>query len=234
MVSLVEMQSKVKMFPVMFDSLKLVLLVTILQWLVSTCVVGQGSWQLLQKNAGIASMHSAVTHYDTVIMLNVGPSQIKLPGGRCRDQPLERVSKTDCYAHSVMFNPANGAVRPLFILTDTWCSSGQFMSNGQMVQTGGDFEGNIKIRSLSPCGAGGNCDWVETKDSLAKGRWYSSNHVLPGGTRQIVVGGRNEPTYEFVPPRKAGKGAFALNVLKGVLETGIKGGELQALLLWHR
>lgn len=28
-----------------------------------------------------------------------------------------------------------------------------------------------------------------------------------------MVGGRNEPTYEFVPPRKAGEGAFALAVL---------------------
>lgn len=134
----------------MLNSVKIVIVATILQWLVSS-VVAQGSWQQLQKNAGISSMHSAVTRYDTVIMLdrtNIGPSQIKLPNGRCRNQPLERVSKKDCYAHSVMFNPSNGGVRPLFVYTDTWCSSGQFMGNGMMVQTGGDFEGNKKIRYL--------------------------------------------------------------------------------------
>lgn len=198
-------------------AVKVVVLVTLVQWLITSPVLGQGGWQTIQKNAGIASMHSAVTHFDQVILLdrtNVGPSKIKLPGGKCRIQPLERISKTDCYAHSVMLNPNNGAVRPLFIFTDTWCSSGQFFSNGQMVQTGGDFEGNKKIRTLDPCGAGGNCDWVETNNALSKGRWYSTNHILPGGNRQIIVGGRNEPTYEFVPKRSAGEGVFALAVLK--------------------
>ena len=36
----------------------------------------------------------------------------------------------------------------LFIFTNTWCSSGQFMANGTMVQMGCDFEGNLKIRIL--------------------------------------------------------------------------------------
>lgn len=176
-------------------------------------VSGQGSWQVVQKMAGIASMHAAVNHYDQCILLdrtNIGPSRIRLPGGRCRNQPLERISKKDCYAHSVMLNPANGAVRPLFIYTDTWCSSGQFFANGVLWQTGGDFEGNRKIRTIAP---GGKCDWVETNTPLTRGRWYSTNHILPGGNRQIVIGGRTEPTYEFVPKKKAGEGAFPLVVL---------------------
>ena len=78
-------------------------------------------------------------------------------------------------------------IRPLFIYTDIWCSSGQFMADGTLVQTGGDFEGNKKIRTLAPYPSAGNCDWVETNVPLARGRWYSSNQVLPGGTRQIVV-----------------------------------------------
>jgi hypothetical protein len=181
-------------------------------------VAGQGSWQLLVKNAGVSSMHCALSHYDTAIILdrtNIGPSQIRLAGGRCRDQPLERMLKHDCTAHSIMFTPGPNKVRPLFIYTDTWCSSGQFMADGTLVQTGGDFEGNKKIRTLAPCPSAGNCDWVETNVPLARGRWYSSNQVLPGGTRQIVVGGRVEPTYEFVPKRRAGEGAFPLAVLQG-------------------
>ncbi|XP_073391791.1 aldehyde oxidase GLOX isoform X2 [Physcomitrium patens] len=105
-------------------------------------------------------MHTVVTHMNTVIMLdhtNTGPSAIKLLNGRCRNQPAERISKVDCYAHSIMFNPGNNQVRPLYVYTDTWCSSGQFFNNGRMVQTGGDFEGNRKIRTLQPCGAGDHC-----------------------------------------------------------------------------
>ncbi|KAG0632414.1 hypothetical protein M758_1G326600 [Ceratodon purpureus] len=180
-------------------------------------VDAQGGWQLLQKNAGISCMHAAVTHFDTVIMLdrtNTGPSQIKLAGA-CRNQPLERMLKNDCWAHSSMLNPGNGAVRPLRVETDTWCSSGQFFDNGVLVQTGGDFEGNKKIRTLAPCGAGGNCDWKELAEPLAWGRWYASNQLLPSRIRQIIVGGRSEGTYEFYPKRKAGEGAFPLAVVAG-------------------
>ncbi|KAG0593030.1 hypothetical protein KC19_1G299800 [Ceratodon purpureus] len=196
----------------------LFLQVVVVLQLLSSQAAAQGSWKLLNKNAGIAAMHAAVTHFDTVIMLdrtNIGPSAIKLPGGRCRKQPLERISKTDCFAHSVMFNPRNGGVRPLFVFTDTWCSSGQFFANGMMVQTGGDFEGNRKIRTLAPCAAGGNCDWTELKEPLAVGRWYSSNQLLPSGIRQIIVGGRAAASYEFYPKRKPGEGAFKLGMLAG-------------------
>jgi hypothetical protein len=178
----------------------------------------QGSWAVLQRNAGIASMHSAVSHYDQVIMLdrtNIGPSALRLPGGRCRRQPLERVSKVDCYAHSVMFNPRTGGVRALYVYTDTWCSSGQFFADGTLVQTGGDFEGNKVVRKLTPCGAAGKCDWVETGDRTTTGRWYASNALLPSGTRQIIVGGRDGPNYEFYPKRKRGEGSFYQPILGG-------------------
>nr|PNR55137.1 hypothetical protein PHYPA_006031 [Physcomitrium patens] len=199
---------------------KVVTVLVFLQAMVSQlrAVDAQGSWQIIQPNAGISCMHAAVTHFDTIIMLdrtNTGPTQIKLPGGQCRKQRLERVLKRDCWAHSVMMDPVNGAVRPLFVFTDTWCSSGQFFDNGVMVQTGGDFEGFRKIRTLAPCAADGNCDWVELEELLAKGRWYSSNQLLQSGIRQIIVGGRNEPTYEFYPKRFAGEGAFPLAVLNG-------------------
>jgi hypothetical protein len=37
--------------------------------------------------------------------------------------------------------------RPLFIFTDTWCSSGQFRADGTLVQTGGDADGNGRADS---------------------------------------------------------------------------------------
>ena len=196
----------------------LVMLVVQAMMMVSVGAQG-GSWQVIQPNAGIASMHAAVTQFNTAILLdrtNIGPSQILLPNGRCRDQPLERVLKHDCTAHSVMIDLATGAVRPLFIFTDTWCSSGQFFADGTLVQTGGDFEGNFKIRTLAPCPATGTCDWDELAGvQLAVGRWYASNQILQSGIRQIIVGGRAAPNYEFYPKRRTGEGAYPLALLGG-------------------
>lgn len=55
----------------------------------------------------------------------------------------------DCTAHSALYTPGSNAIRPLFVYTDTWCSSGQFDGNGQLVQTGGDADGLMKVTSES-------------------------------------------------------------------------------------
>jgi hypothetical protein len=176
-----------------------------------------GSWKLLLSNTGISSMHTAVTRFDTCIMLdrtNIGPSKRLLENGRCRVQPKERYYNTDpftdCWAHSVMFRPDKNSVRSLYIFTDTWCSSGQFFNDGTLWQTGGDFEGSNIIRFLTPCPASGTCDWVETNTTLTLGRWYSSNHILPEGNRQIIVGGRSQNNYEFQPKRTPTEKSFNL------------------------
>lgn len=161
-----------------------------------------GTWEIVVENAGIASMHTAVTNYGTVVLLdrtNIGASQIALPNGNCRDSN-DLVLPHDCTAHSVLFDPGTNTVRPLTILTDTWCSSGQFMSDGTLMQTGGDFEGVRKIRTFTPCPAAGNCDWVESTDTqLQAPRWYATNQRLPDG-RQVIIGGRAVFNIEFIPP----------------------------------
>ncbi|EFJ26956.1 hypothetical protein SELMODRAFT_441651 [Selaginella moellendorffii] len=162
-----------------------------------------GTWQLLVPNAGIASMHTAVTHYGTVLLLDrtdIGASKISLTDNRCRRDAADKSLQTDCSAHSVIIDVATAAVRPLTILTDTWCSSAQFTANGTLLHTGGDFDGNRKLRYFVPCPEPGACDWVESSDqSLKAGRWYATNQLLPDG-RTIVVGGRDSFTLEFVPP----------------------------------
>ncbi len=164
---------------------------------------GGGSWELLLQNAGIASMHTALTHFGTLVLLDrtdIGASLLNLPGnaaaphshscqsfraffpsiyawhswflpspfltvvlvwlranflkncflsaadGTCRNDPLDLMLKHDCSAHSVLYDPSTNTVRPLTILTDTWCSSGQFMPDGTLLQTGGDYDGATKIR----------------------------------------------------------------------------------------
>lgn len=164
-----------------------------------------GTWELLVPNAGIASMHTAVTRFNTVVLLdrtNIGPSRKILPKGRCRFDKNDPILKRDCYAHSVVLDLQTNQIRPLMILTDTWCSSGQFLPDGTLLQTGGDLDGLKKIRKFSPCEANGLCDWVELQDvELVHGRWYATNQILPDGT-VIVVGGKGSNTVEYYPPRK--------------------------------
>ncbi|KAH8966343.1 hypothetical protein BDL97_03G020700 [Sphagnum fallax] len=170
-------------------------------------VSGNASWALLLENAGIACMHMAVTYMGPVIFLDrtdIGPSQIALPNGRCRNDSQDQTDTYDCTAHSVMFDPATNTVRPLYIATDTWCSSGQFLPNGTMLQTGGYNDGVQKIRWLSPCPADGTCDWVESDTNvLQAGRWYATNQLLPDGS-QFILGGQYSNAYEFVPANSAG------------------------------
>uniref|UniRef100_A0A0D6R2B0 Aldehyde oxidase GLOX n=1 Tax=Araucaria cunninghamii TaxID=56994 RepID=A0A0D6R2B0_ARACU len=162
-----------------------------------------GKWETLMENAGIASMHTAVTHYGTVVFLDrtdIGESRISLPKGSCRDNPTDQTLKHDCTAHSVVFNPATNEVRPLKIITDTWCSSGQFLPDGTLLQTGGDLDGNKKIRKFVPCPPEEFCDWTELDDvELKEGRWYATNQILPDG-RVIIVGGRGGHSLEYYPP----------------------------------
>jgi hypothetical protein len=70
-----------------------------------------------------------------------------------------------------------------------------------------------QIRTFSPCGDGGLCDWVETTTPLLNGRWYATNQQLPDGT-EIVVGGRAVYTVEYVPAN--GRGQSNLELLLAV------------------
>lgn len=57
-------------------------------------VQAQGYWETVVNNAGISTMHAAVTHYGNVVLLdrtNIGASQLALGGGACRDNPADRV-----------------------------------------------------------------------------------------------------------------------------------------------
>ncbi|XP_010553274.1 PREDICTED: aldehyde oxidase GLOX [Tarenaya hassleriana] len=170
-----------------------------------------GTWELLVPDAGIASMHTAVTRFNTVVLLdrtNIGPSRKFLGHKRCRRDQSDPILKLDCYAHSVQFDLGTNRIRPLMIQTDTWCSSGQFLPDGSLLQTGGDLDGFRKIRRFDPCEPTGSCDWVELSDTeLVAGRWYATNQILPDGS-VIIVGGRGTSTVEYYPPRKNGAVPF--------------------------
>ncbi|PAN18179.1 hypothetical protein PAHAL_3G184500 [Panicum hallii] len=158
-----------------------------------------GEWTIVSENSGVSPMHMAVMRHGRAVMFDTsttGRSLMRLPQDNCRTDPRAKEEGTmDCWAHSVEFDYSTGGLRPLKILTDTWCSSGAFDSDGNLVQTGGYFEGDKVVRVLSPCET---CDWLERPNSFAEGRWYATQQVLPDG-RFIVFGGRRAFGYEFVP-----------------------------------
>ncbi|KAK9930903.1 hypothetical protein M0R45_018207 [Rubus argutus] len=156
-----------------------------------------GKWQLLLKNVGISAMHMQLLHNDRVVMFDrtdFGKSNLPLPNGRCRNNPNDLVLKVDCTAHSAEYDVASNKIRPLFVYSDVLCSSGSVNSNGTLVQTGGNRDGDRRVRISTLVRL------VTGKRSLglSNRRWYSTNHQLPDG-RQIIIGGRSEFNYEFYP-----------------------------------
>ncbi|WOL12663.1 aldehyde oxidase GLOX-like [Canna indica] len=191
----------------------------ILEAAVTSTAAGGGQWTLLQHSIGVSAMHMQLLHTDRVIVFDrtdFGPSNLSLPAGHCRNDPSELALSVDCTAHSAEYDVAANTFRPLTVLTDTWCSSGIVDGNGTLVQTGGYNDGERAARTYRPCYDYG-CDWAETPQALAVMRWYATNHILPDG-RAIVVGGRQQLSYEFYPKTNpSAVGTFALRFLQ---ETG--------------
>ncbi|XP_039134593.1 LOW QUALITY PROTEIN: aldehyde oxidase GLOX-like [Dioscorea cayenensis subsp. rotundata] len=190
----------------------LLTIIIIIIFLSLTVARGGDGWQLLQRSTGVSAMHMQLLHNDRVIIFDrtdFGKSNISLPDGRCRHN--DHVIKVDCTAHSVEFDVAGNTIRPLMILTDTWCSSGTVHPDGHLVQTGGFSNSDSTVRTIEPC-KDKSCDWSETPHSLAVGRWYSTNQILPDGGA-IIVGGRKQFNYEFYPKTNGAAGAIPLQFL---------------------
>ncbi|KAL6181813.1 hypothetical protein ACLB2K_048462 [Fragaria x ananassa] len=137
---------------------------------------------------------------------------------------------SSCYAHSVEYNISSNKLRPLKLSTDTWCSSGSFLSNGTLLQTGGHGSGAQGVRYFSPCGGNVNCDWRESKLSLTNDRWYASSLLLPDEDRVIVVGGRRVFTYEFIPKLYINEGSFDFPFLRNTYQRRRGGNNLYPFL----
>ncbi|KAF3436777.1 hypothetical protein FNV43_RR19530 [Rhamnella rubrinervis] len=147
---------------------------------------------------------------------------------RCRNS-REDLTDSSCYAHSVEYDISSNKIRPLELYTDTWCSSGSFLSNGTLLQLGGFGKGSRRIRYFRPCGDRG-CDWKQSKRLLFDGRWYASNLLLPEDDRVIVVGGRREFSYEFVPKISDEQKSFGLPFLHRTYNRNAGGSNLYPFL----
>lgn len=163
----------------------------------------QGEWRLLHDSVGISAMHMQLLKNNKVVMFDrtdFGPSNLTLPGGRCRVDPNDEVLTRDCTAHSILYDIKKDTFRALEVQTDTWCSSGAVLSDGTLVQTGGYNDGDHVIRTLRPRS---NSGWVEFPGALDQRRWYATDQILPDG-RIIIVGGRAQFNYEYYPANSHG------------------------------
>ncbi|OAY65125.1 Galactose oxidase [Ananas comosus] len=91
------------------------------------------------------------------------------------------------------------------------------IARGCVAVTATYIDGNLilildyRFQFLSSCE---DCDWVEDLEGLSARRWYATDHILPDG-RVIVVGGRRQFSYEFVPKvAPADRTVFALPFLR--------------------
>ena len=166
-----------------------------------------GRWELLQRSIGVSAMHMQLLHNDRVIIFDrtdFGRSNLSLPGGRCRVNPRERVLPDgDCTAHSAEYDVASNSFRPLFIFTDTWCSSGTVAPDGSLVQTGGWNDGYRSARTMPVCGGGDrSCDWSEKQDALAANRCTPPTRSSPTAARSSSVAGGSSATSSTPRPTR--------------------------------
>ena len=114
----------------------------------------------------------------------------------------------------------NNGQRSLDVITNTFCSSGQLVGDGSLINMGGTtlpgnqgrlLTGASSVRRIKPHGD------FELIGELTSKRWYPTSQILPDG-RIFIVGGAdvygnigynmgqtNNPTYEFWP-RRGGEG----------------------------
>ncbi|XVE54580.1 hypothetical protein DITRI_Ditri03aG0093000 [Diplodiscus trichospermus] len=221
-------------------SIKISAIFALLPFVVSGAVEGssggiKGTWELLQQNIGVVAIHMALTHRNTVIMFDQtssGPSLYRLPrrynGKRCT-RSRKDLEDEACYAHSVEYDVDSNKFRSLRLDTDPWCSSGTFLSNGTLLQTGGYRRGSKRIRYFSPC-SHHECNWRQSKRSLSDERWYASNLLLPEKDSVIIVGGRNAFSYEFVPKLHPSDRSFDLPFLHQTNDPNAGGNNLYPFL----
>ncbi|KAI0363190.1 hypothetical protein BV20DRAFT_172359 [Pilatotrama ljubarskyi] len=169
-------------------------------------------FDLKQERSGIVALESIVVSPTLVVFFD-----------RASDDPLQINNHS---AWGALWNLETSTVRPLDVLTNSFCASGALLSNGTMASVGGDpnlFPGNpaIKpgnqaIRLFEPCASptGDGCTVFEDPVNLhlLEKRWYPSSIRIFDGSL-LIVGGMHEDTpfyntdpalsFEFFPPKES-------------------------------
>lgn len=173
-------------------------------------------------------MHAALMENGRMVFLDKieNYTQLKLPDGQ--------------YAYSSEFdpnNPGNQAL-PLQYKTNAFCSGGTFLSDGRLLNIGGNaplsfidptvgdgFRGLRYLeRSATDSGLTGQ-PWSEPGNELNTARWYASAQTMPNGNVFVASGSlngldpsvaaNNNPTFEILSPDGISSGqSVAMDILE--------------------
>ncbi|RWW16600.1 hypothetical protein GW17_00019508 [Ensete ventricosum] len=145
-----------------------------------------GNWELVRNSSDVSAMHLAITKENKAILFdatNSGPSLLPLPAGNCRPDPTSKTNGEDCWAHAAEYDFVADQLRPLKVGMDCFYSC---------------------FASVGPLGLAVTvCAGVDEHLVLVgriRRRWDAGavRWILPDGSF-IVVGGRREFSYEFIP-----------------------------------
>lgn len=178
-----------------------------------------GSWTLTQRGTtGVHAMQLAIisaTHALIVDKVEHNPLTID-------DHP----------AWAALYNLENHSLKPLRVQSNSFCAGGTFLSNGTLINVGGnpvvesqtsavdfgDLDGMQAIRIFHPCDSSTaeDCEMYENHDRIrmASPRWYNTVLRISDGSAMIIGGSKkggwinnstvNNPTVEFYPPKNLG------------------------------
>ncbi|KAH9884941.1 glyoxal oxidase N-terminus-domain-containing protein [Cubamyces lactineus] len=170
------------------------------------------TFDLKKERSGIVALESIVVSPTLVLFFD-----------RATDDPLQINNHS---AWGALWNLETSTVRPLDVLTNSFCASGALLSNGTMASVGGDpnlfpgnpavHPGNQAIRLFEPCASptGDGCTVFEDPENLhlLEKRWYPASARIFDGSI-IIVGGMHEDTpfyntdpalsFEFFPQKES-------------------------------
>ncbi|KAI0027649.1 glyoxal oxidase precursor [Vararia minispora EC-137] len=171
----------------------------------------QWRFDLKAERSGIVALEAIVVSPTLVLFFD-----------RASDDPLQINNHS---AWGALWDLQTSTVRPVDVLTNSFCASGAMISNGTMVSVGGDLprqstfaqSGLTAIRIFEPCASpnGDNCTVFEDPQTLnlAEPRWYPTairifdgSLLIAGGTHVNAAFYNVDPanSYEFFPPKDGG------------------------------
>ncbi|EIW62408.1 uncharacterized protein TRAVEDRAFT_184707 [Trametes versicolor FP-101664 SS1] len=188
------------------------LLATLLSVAVAAPSAPGWRFDLKAERSGIVALESIVVSPTLVVFFD-----------RASNDPLQINNHS---AWGALWDLETSTVKPLDVLTNSFCASGALLSNGTMASLGGDpngFPGNPDIRPgtqairiFEPCASpsGEGCTLFEDPVNLhlQEPRWYPSSIRIFDGSL-LIVGGMHEDTpfyntdpalsFEFFPPKES-------------------------------
>lgn len=132
-------------------------------------------------------------------------------------------------AWAALYNLKTHALKPLAMQSNSFCAGGTFLSNGTLINVGGnpvvedhtsaadfgDVDGLQAVRIFEPCDFDNvdDCEMIENHSRLrmASPRWYNTVLRISDGSAMIIGGSlkggwmnnatTNNPTIEYFPPK---------------------------------